>query len=334
MQEADIAVDVAIRGAVIEGILNTLQRYYVFPEVARRMEEDIRGRLSNGDYDGITTGSALRDTLTAHLQEVSRDKHLRVFFSAEPRPIRLEREPSVEEQEEFRRYAAARNFGFERVERLAGNVGYLDLRGFFPAEVGGDVAVAAMRFLANASALIIDLRQNGGGSPDMVALISSYLFDQPTHLNNLYWREGDRTQQFWTLPYVPGKRSAATPVYVLTSNHTFSGAEEFAYNLRNLKRAVIVGEVTGGGAHPGGGFPIDEHFGVGVPTGRAINPISGTNWEGTGVTPDILVSQEDALKVAHAAALKALLEQPNEQNGRTVRDLREEMQRALAALAG
>jgi C-terminal processing protease CtpA/Prc len=334
MDEADIAVDVAIRGTVIEGILNTLQQYYVFPEVARRMEEDIRGRLSNGDYDGITTGSALRDILTAHLQEVSRDKHLRVFFSAEPRPIRREREPSAEERAEFRRHAAARNFGFERVERLAGNIGYLDLRGFFPAEIGGEVAVAAMRFLAHASALIVDLRQNGGGSPDMVALISSYLFDQPTHLNNLYWREGDRTQQFWTLPYVPGKRMAETPVYVLTSSHTFSGAEEFAYNLQNLKRAVIVGEVTGGGAHPGGGFPIDEHFGVGVPTGRAINPISGTNWEGTGVTPDIAAPQEDALKVAHAAALQALLEQPNEQNGRTVRDLREEMQRALATLAG
>lgn len=136
----------------------------------------------------------------------------------------------------------------------------------------------------------------------MVALISSYLFDKPTHLNDLYNRQEDFTQQYWTLPYIPGTRLAEKPAYVLTSNHTFSGAEEFTYNLKNLKRATIVGETTGGGAHPVSGHRIDDHFAIGVPFARAINPISKTNWEGTGVEPDVKVKAADALQKAEELA--------------------------------
>ncbi|HVA88225.1 MAG TPA: S41 family peptidase [Chloroflexota bacterium] len=332
MHDAGITIDAPRRAAVIDALLSKLRAHYVFPEVAERMEEAVRGGVRNGDYDGITTGSALRERLTAHLQEVSHDRHLRVFFSAEPRPPRERGEPSAEERAEFRQHAALRNFGFERVERLAGNVGYLDLREFFPPEVGGPTAVAAMNLLAAASALIIDLRKNGGGDPAMVTLLSSYLFAESKHLTSIYWREGDRTVQFWTLPYVPGPRLATTPVYVLTSSDTFSGAEDFTYNLQQLKRATIVGEVTGGGAHPSGGFAIDEHFGVGIPTGRSISPVSGTNWEGAGVTPDIAVAREEALKVAHSAALKGIVERCANQQSRLIRGLCEEAQQALAAL--
>jgi C-terminal processing protease CtpA/Prc len=276
------------------------------------MEQAIRQRASRGEYDTITSGPQLARLLTAHLQEVSHDKHLHVVYFAEPQPIREGGEPSPEEQEEFRQFAALLNFGFEKVKRLAGNIGYLDVRGFFPPEFASETAIAAMNFLANASALIIDLRQNGGGHPAMVALLSSYLFTQPTHLNDLYWREGDRTEQYWTLPYVPGRRDQTRPVYILTSAQTFSGAEEFCYNLKNLKRALLIGETTGGGAHPGGGYPVTEHFGVGIPTGRAINPITGTNWEGTGVIPDVEVPAGEAFKVAHIAALKKVLEAAGE----------------------
>jgi hypothetical protein len=300
------------RAEVIDGVLSKLQAYYVFPEVAQAMEQAIRRRVSNGEYDTITSGPQLADLLTAHLQEVSHDKHLRVVYFAEPRPMREGGEPSPEDREDFRRFGALRNFGFEKVERLAGNIGYLDLRGFFPPEFAGETAIAAMNFLTNASALIIDLRQNGGGHPGMVALLSSYLFTQPTHLNDLYWREGDRIEQYWTLPYVPGRRDQTRPVYILTSADTFSGAEEFCYNLKNLKRATLIGETTGGGAHPGGGYPVTEHFGVGIPTGRAINPITKTNWEGTGVIPDVEVPRQQALKVAHIAALKKVLEAAGE----------------------
>jgi C-terminal processing protease CtpA/Prc len=215
----------------------------------------------------------------------------------------------AERREQMRSRMAAGNFGFEKLERLEGNVGYIDLRGFAPAEMAGESAAAAMNFLTNTDALIIDLRKNGGGDPSMVALLCSYLFSpEPVHLNDLYFRPDDSTHQWWTFPYVPGKRYEDKPVYLLTSQRTFSAEEEFTYNLKNLKRVTIVGETTGGGAHPGGGRPLDDHFGMFVPTGRAINPITKTNWEGTGVPPDVAVPADAALKTAHLAALRKIAE--------------------------
>ena len=313
-EQPDMTIDAVARAEVIDGVLKKLNDAYVFPEVAKKMEQAVRERGQKKEYDAITSASKFAQTLTAHLQEVSRDKHLRVNYSHDPIPPETQRrEPSPEERERFQSFMKSINFGFEKVERLNGNVGYLDLRGFMDAEMGGDTVVAAMNFLANTDALIIDLRQNGGGSPAMVALISSYLFNQPTHLNDLYWREGERTQQWWTSPYVPGKRYGGKDVYVLTSKRTFSAAEEFTYNLKNLKRATIVGETTGGGAHPGGPSRINAHFDVWVPRGRAINPISKTNWEGTGVEPDVKVPAEEALKTAHLAALNKVIEKTSDQ---------------------
>lgn len=310
--QGDMIVDAATRAAVIDGVVSRLNDTYVFPEKAREMEAAIRGRAGRGEYDRISSARAFADSLTAHLRAVSRDKHLSVRFS--PRPIPVER-PDAEPTTEMRERRAARlrhiNFGFEKVERLEGNVGYLEVRGFAPADVDGaeDAVAAAMDFLARTDALIIDLRRNGGGSPAMVRLLSSYLFDaEPVHLNSLYWRADDRTDEFWTLREVAGTRyGPERPVYVLTSERTFSGAEEFSYNLKNLERATIIGETTGGGAHPGGMQRVTEHFGVWVPTGRAINPITGTNWEGTGVEPDVPVDAEQALTTAHLAALRAVL---------------------------
>ena len=173
-----------------------------------------------------------------------------------------------------------------------------------------------------------------GGNPAMVALICSYLFGpEPVHLNDLYWREGNKTEEFWTRKEVAGKRYLNKDVYVLTSKRTFSGAEEFSYNLKNLKRATIIGETTGGGAHPGGGFRISEHFGMFVPTGRAISPITKTNWEGTGVTPDISVPANQALLVARVMALKkslTTLSQPDFKAG--VEDEIQKLEKELAAL--
>jgi hypothetical protein len=280
----DREIDAASRTQIINDLLARLNKSYVFPEVAGRMERAIRERIARGEYAEVTSAARLSKKLTDDLREVSRDKHLGVFYSAQPLPVREEgqRTPSGDERAQMEQFARKLNFGFERVERLQGNIGYLDVRGFMPAELSGDTVAAAMNFIANTDALIIDLRQNGGGEPAGVALLCSYLFGaEPIHLNDLYWREGNRTEQFWTLANVPGKRYTGKPVYVLTSNKTFSGGEEFVYNLKNLKRATLIGETTGGGAHPGGVFRLTEHFGVFVPTGRAINPITKTNWEGT-----------------------------------------------------
>jgi hypothetical protein len=170
-----------------------------------------------------------------------------------------------------------------------------------------------MNFLAYADAVIFDLRQNGGGSPSMIQLITSYLLDEPTHLNSFYIRKEDTTKQFWTQAWVDGPKMSDALVYVLTSSSTFSGAEEFTYNLKNLKRGTIIGETTGGGAHPvDGRIFANLNVGMSLPFGRAVNPITGTNWEGTGVTPDIEVPQEKALDVAHLEALKALLEKADD----------------------
>ena len=160
----------------------------------------------------------------------------------------------------------------------------------------------------HANAIIFDLRDNHGGDPNMVALIATYLFDHPTHLNDIYNRRENSTHQYWTLSDVPGKRLVDKPAYVLTSSETFSGAEEFSYDLKNLKRATLVGETTGGGAHLVSGHRIDDHFEIGVPFARGINPISKTDWEGTGVQPDVKVNAANALETAEKLARRKLQE--------------------------
>ena len=310
--QPDRSIDAKASRDVVEGILKELKAAYVFPETAAKMEADLRKRLDKNEYAEIKSAKKLAEILTEHLQAVSKDKHLRVFYSYEPLPERpKEQEPKPARGkddpmwERMRERGRSTNFGFEKVERLEGNVGYLDLRMFVPAEMGGETAAAAMNLLANTDALIIDVRKNGGGAPSMVALICSYLFGpEPVHLNDLYFRPEDSTHQWWTLPLVPGRRYEGKSVYVLTSKRTFSAAEEFAYNLKCLKRATIVGETTGGGAHPGGMQKVHEHFGIFVPSGRAINPITQTNWEGTGVAPDISVPAARALQTAHLSALR------------------------------
>lgn len=305
----DRTIDAKMRVEVIDGALKALNENYVYPDVAKKMDQAIRERQQRKEYDSITSARTLAETLTANLRDVSQDKHLRVVYSAEAiPPHERQGEPSPEEMEREEAFGRRMNFGFEKVERLPGNIGYLKLNGFMPAAFVGDTAAAAMNFLANTESLIIDLRENGGGEPATVALICSYLFPpEPVHLNDLYFRPTNETHQWWTLPYVPGKRLVGKDVYVLTSHYTFSAAEEFTYNLKNLKRATIVGEVTGGGAHPGGPVRINDHFFVGVPSGRAINPYSKTDWEGTGVEPDVKTSADRAFKTAHLMALEKQL---------------------------
>lgn len=291
-------LDAATRTEVIEGAIKALNEAYVFPEVAKKMEQAIRERVQQNEYGSITDAMEFARKLTDHLQEISHDKHLRVVLND---GSRFGASPQQQTQMSIKR-----NFGFEKAERLSGNIGYLDLRGFEPANLAGDTASAAMNFLANADALIFDLRQNGGGDPAMVAFLSSYLFENRTHLNSIYSRPTDSTQEFWTRENVPGKKFVNKPVYVLTSNRTFSAAEEFTYNLQNLKRATIIGETTGGGAHPVQPRKLGQLFTITVPFARSINPITKTNWEGTGVKPDVAVPADKALKVAHLAALKSL----------------------------
>jgi hypothetical protein len=304
---SEFKLDATIREQVINGVAQKLGEYYVFPEIAERLAKDLRSRQNRGEYDTIVDPKQFSDQLTRDLQAISKDKHLRVRYSKEPLADRGIFPPPAFIEEQRPEYAR-RNNGFERLERLPGNVGYLDLRMFAPPEFGAATAVAAMNFLGNCDALIIDLRRNGGGKPAMVAFIASFLFGaEPIHLNDLYIRRGNIVQQFWTLPYLPGRRMQNQPVYVLTSAFTFSGAEEFAYNLKNFKRATIVGEVTAGGAHPVSNQRVHQHFAIGVPYARAVSPVTKANWEGTGVEPDVKIPAQEALRWAHLDAVKKLL---------------------------
>ncbi len=197
----------------------------------------------------------------------------------------------------------------DEIGRLPGNVGYLDLRKFSGDPEGQATAVAAMNFFSNTDALIVDLRRNGGGHPMMIATIITYFTkaDDRLQFNTFYMRESDATNQYWTSPYVPGPRYTGRPVYVLTSNRTASAAEEFAYDMQTHKLGTVVGAVSAGGANPGGMYRLNENFAAFIATGRAINPVTKTNWEGVGVKPDTVTTAGQALRAAYTMALQKII---------------------------
>jgi peptidase S41-like protein len=301
---------------IVTTALSLLRANYVFPELAEQAATAVEGRLATGEYDDLDEVT-LTELVTGQLQDITGDKHLRLVLGGGP-PPRRERagepaEPREHTDHETRRLAMRQrgrldNFGIRRVERLDGNIGYLDLRRMpVPANAGPAIA-AAMELVTGTYALIIDMRYNGGGSPEGVAFWCSYLFEErPTHLNDIFHADTGETTQFWALPYVPGTRYVDRPVYVLTSSHTFSGGEELCYNLQALGRAELIGETTGGGAHPTRGFPISRAVHIGIPFARSVNPVTGTNWQGTGVVPDVAVPQAQAYDVAYARALEHVL---------------------------
>lgn len=299
----------AEKTTAVNSINKLLFENYIFPDVSREMEKYINAKLNAGDYDSFSDPVKFAEELTKDLQSVSKDKHIRVQYNPEQIKKMKERGDKNDEgiSPDFIKQMKSENYGFKKVEILNGNIGYIDFRNFGPGEYIKDKVADVMGYVEDCDALIFDMRFNGGGDPTGIQVITSYLFtEEPVHLNDLYFRPKDTTEQYWTLKDIKGKRMPDVPVYVLTSSYTFSGAEEFTYNLKNLKRATIVGETTGGGAHPGGMNIVDDNFAIFVPVGRAINPITKTNWEGTGVSPDLEISSIKALTKAHILALETL----------------------------
>lgn len=288
------------RSAIVAELNAILRANYVFPNVADEVASALTERVRRGEYDAIVDPQVFSDSLTSHLYDVAADRHLWVSFSPN------QPDASTDSQAPTRELT---NFGFRRVEVLAGNVGYIEINRFADPAGAGATAVAAMQFLAPVDAVIIDVRSGPGGYPAMVALLLSYFVEPtPVHLWDVYRRIPDRTDQGWTSRYVPGERLLAQPVFVLTSGRTFSASEALAYTLKHLGRATIVGERTGGGANPGRQHRIDDAFTAFVPNARLINPITGSSWQGTGVAPDVTVSSELALDMAYVLALDALLQ--------------------------
>ena len=306
-QSAPEALTPATRSEIVEALGTKLREQYVFPDVGKSVAAALTAKLRKGDYTALMTPAAFEAALTTDLRTLGKDSHLRVRFQPHFRPGPPPGSaPSPEDVVQMRAAMAQRGFGIARVQRLAGNIGYLDVRGFFPTEFAAPAMSAAMTLLSGTDALIIDLRNNGGGEPQTVAYLMSHFFAEgdERHLNDIYNRLDGTTRTYWTVPSVGARYTS--PIFVLTSHNTFSGGEEFAYDVKTQKRGTLVGEVTGGGANPGDYLPLTRGFIAFIPTGRAINPVTKTNWEHVGVAPDLTAPAADAMRLAYAAALKAV----------------------------
>ncbi len=275
---------------------------YVCPEAAEQATRALR-RIAIAVSRPISA-ALYAESITQKLQQITHDAHLRLVYDPD-RVARMMQPNGQNNHPDGLALARSRNHGFERLERLKGNVGYVDIRHFFPPAISQETAAASMRWIADCDAVIIDLRNNTGGNPSMVQFLCSYFVGKegPIHLSTITSRPRRTTIEYWTLPDVPGPRMHAVDLTILISGHTFSGGEEFAYNMKHLGRATLIGETTAGGANPAGIDIIDHGFYATIPHATSINPLTGSNWEGVGVKPHIAVPASTALEVAHMRTL-------------------------------
>jgi Peptidase family S41 len=295
-------LDAAERQRVIDRALENLKRYYFDRDVAQKTADALLVHEKNGDDNAATQGETFANLLTAQMRDASHDMHLSLEYSQNPWPEELPAE-TAESFERYRKAMLQQNCMIRKAEILPHNLGYLKLDFFPDSSVCASTAKTAMASLNQADAVIFDLRDSTGGFEDMVSLIASYLFDHPEYI---YSPRAAPTENSWTRSPVPGNRLADKPAYVLISYTTWSGAEQFSYDLKMLKRATLVGETTRGGAHAGVFHRIDDHFGMGIPEEKAINPFGKADWEGVGVEPDVKVKAADALETAKKLAASKL----------------------------
>jgi hypothetical protein len=284
----------AERRRVVDGAAANLKEHYIDPVVGQKMADALVEHEKNGDDDAATDGRAFADLLTRQMREVRPDRHLEVLFSEAPLPEQAPAQ-TAESHARYRKALERANCSFEPAKVLPHKIGYLKLNSFPDVSICQRTAESAMSSLNGAKALIFDLRENRGGEPAMVAFLAAYLFDHPEYWYNP--RE-NTTEQSWTRSPVPGNRLADRPVYILTSARTSSGAEQFCYDLKMLRRATLVGETTAGAAHAGVWHRLDDHFGMGIPETKAMNPFSDTDWAEIGVEADVKVRAADALETA------------------------------------
>ena len=314
-------IDAAARSAIVDSVTAAIDSIYVLEEPAKRIVAVLRKNLADGDYDELTDPIKFVRRLYDDAQAINHDGHFDISASPPLNPAVAEQQQTEDPAEVARRhrYYRAMNYGFNKVEIFPGGIGYVRFDQFAHGDDAYDAAAAAMNFVANSNAVIIDLRQNGGGSAAMIRFVCGYLFEEKEHLINWDIRAEGKTVQSYSADYVPGKRITEQPVYVLTSGRTFSAAEEFTFDVKNLERAIVVGDTTGGGGHTVAGYMFDFdslRVSMRIPYGRAYNPENNEGWEGKGVIPDIAVPAEQALITARSEALKKLIE--NEEDERFV----------------
>jgi hypothetical protein len=269
---------------------------YVFPDKGKEVKNYLYEQLEKGAYVGIENIDSLAARLKKDIQIISKDLHANVVVTKQDQ----EKEDDSPQDPMMDFFNSLDNYGFTKVDLLDDETGLLEISFFYPIQMdkkAADAASRAMQKFRDCSTIIFDLRKCKGGSPEMLNYLVTYLYPKGTkiHLNDFYYRPTEAYSSTYTLDSVPGERLDKTKVYVLTSGKTFSCGEEFAYDIKNLKRGTIVGEVTGGAAHPVQPMVVNERLQVLMPSGRAINPITKTNWEGIGVLPDIEVGAEKAL---------------------------------------
>jgi hypothetical protein len=313
------AIDAKVQAAVIDSITAALNETYVFADKAARMDSLLRANLAAGAYRGITDPAEFMDRLTSDVATIYLDRHMQMAALPPGSIPTQEKQVDPSDSDEYREQIRRGNYGFKKAEILPGNVGYVKFDQFADTDLGGPTAAAAMAFVANADALIIDLRDNGGGSASMIQLLAGYLFKDSVHLIDWYSRRENETTQSWSNDWVPGKTMFDTPVYVLVSGRTGSAAEEFTFDLKNQKRATIVGETTGGAGHTVEFRTYDMGIfiaGLKLPNTRALDPETNTGWEAVGVAPDITVPADKALAAARFDALKKLEEKASDEGAK------------------
>lgn len=292
-------VDVQQKKQLVDNLREQLSSQYVMHEAIPAILESLETLQMTTSYNEASEPVAIATELKTTLQAY--DPHFSLWWSD---PINKTDKPVYED---WFVKLARKNSGFNRVEILEGNVGYIDLWGMdniYPES--RTRAEAVMSLISDTDAIIFDVRNNGGGSADMVRFLSSYLFAEKVHLNDIYWKQTDSTTEYWTFDDIKGDKHINTPVYVIIDEDTFSAAEEFAYNLQVLKRATLIGETSKGGANPWQRFDLGNGFIAAIPIAKAVNPVTHKNWEGVGVVPDIQADKQVALDVAYKIALQAI----------------------------
>ena len=294
----ETTLSAAYKKETIEKLSLLIQDFYIYPEVAKKTTEYLTKQYEAGHFDKCKNNETFASVLTEVVQSVNKDKHMRIMSNAHYiAPKNTLEAKAAHRMGQINNYRSL-NHGFITLNILEGNVAYLDLRMFAPMDRAKEMADAYMKLLSQTDAVIIDLTKNGGGDPSMVQYLCSYFFDKKTHLNSLYYREGDRTQEYWTLEKVGGKKMVDIPLFIMIGEETFSAAEEFSYDMQSLKRATLIGQTSAGAANPGGTRGINDNLAVFIPNGRPINPGTKTNWEGVGVQPEILTKKEETLEKA------------------------------------
>lgn len=300
-QQPRSLADPDYRNEVLQKISGLIESKYVLADKAKGFAEEFKAKCASGAYNSYSEAKEFAEKVTADLVAITGDKHLN-FRVIVPSEAGEKAESSLHHPVRYYLLRMKENAGFAKLEWIEPRIGYLDLRRFYSFGEAKDMADAAMRFLSNANAIIIDIRENGGGSGDY---LSSYFLPYPTQLSSSYSRLDGWLTEFWSRKDIGTEPRTDVPLFILTGPRTFSAAESFAYDMQSRNRATIVGEPTKGGAHSTDLFKIDDQFEFYISTARAISPVTGENWEGIGVLPDVAVPSDSALDEAVELARKA-----------------------------